>query len=178
MIIFMGVAGSGKSMQGRMLADELGLPWLSTGEFLRMLIAGERRKEMLAGQLLADKEIIALVNKIFSLIDIKQEFVLDGFPRTIKQADWLLSQAKHGQLKITHVVHLTATEEVVRSRLIERGRQDDHHDAISERFSEYKESILPILEEFKDAGVTVHTINGERPIQTVHSEIVQTIKQG
>ena len=49
MIIFMGVAGSGKSSQGRRLADERGLPWLSTGEFLRMLIAGEKRKDMVAG---------------------------------------------------------------------------------------------------------------------------------
>ena len=52
MIIFMGVAGSGKSVQGRLLADTLGLPWLSTGEFLRMLISGQRRKDMQAGKLL------------------------------------------------------------------------------------------------------------------------------
>ena len=46
MIVFMGVAGSGKSVQGRMLADKLALPWLSTGEFLRMLVSGERRMYM------------------------------------------------------------------------------------------------------------------------------------
>ena len=62
MILLMGVAVAGKSVQGRRLADEKGLPWLSTGEFLRMLVVGERRKQMLAGKLLSDKEIIELAN--------------------------------------------------------------------------------------------------------------------
>jgi len=88
----MGVAGSGKSVQGRLLADEMALPWLSTGEFLRMLVSGERRKDMLAGRLLSDREIIKLVQKIFAMIDIHEEFILDGFPRTVSQADWLLNQ--------------------------------------------------------------------------------------
>ena len=175
MIIFMGVAGSGKSMQGRMLADQLGLPWLSTGEFLRMLIAGERRKQMLAGKLLDDQEIISLVQKIFNIVDISQEFVLDGFPRTPIQADWLLSQVKHGQLDVTHVIHLTADEEVVRRRLLERGRQDDHLEAISERFEEYRESILPILEQFKANGVAVHTIDGDQSIEDVHKQIMAVV---
>ncbi len=66
----MGVAGSGKSVQGKLLADQLALPWLSTGEFLRMLIAGKRRREMLEGKLLPDQEIITLIRKIFSVVDI------------------------------------------------------------------------------------------------------------
>lgn len=177
MIIFMGVAGSGKSMQGRLLADELGLPWLSTGEFLRMLIAGDRRHEMLAGKLLDDQEIIALVQRIFSIIDAEEEFVLDGFPRTVPQADWLLGQVKHGQLDITAVVHLTASEETVKERLLSRGRPDDYHEAIAERFKEYRESILPILEQFKAAGVQVHTVNGEQPVETVHDAIKGVIEQ-
>ena len=113
MIIFTGVAGSGKSVQGKMLADYLGLPWLSTGEFLRMLISGERRKDMLAGKLIEDKEIISLVQKIFNVVDTKNEFILDGFPRTVAQADWLLNQAKHGQLKLTAVVNLKADKKAV-----------------------------------------------------------------
>lgn len=175
MIIFMGVAGSGKSIQGRMLADERGLPWLSTGEFLRMLIAGERRKQMLAGKLLDDQEIITLVQKIFNIVDTSQEFVLDGFPRTATQADWLINQVKHGQLTVTNVIHLMADEDVVRKRLLERGRQDDHHEAISERFAEYRESILPILEQFKQAGVAVSNINSDQPMQQVHDDIMAAI---
>lgn len=176
MIIFMGVAGAGKSVQGRLLADELGLPWLSTGEFLRMLISGDRRKEMLAGKLLKDQEIIALVRKIFSVVDTEHEFILDGFPRTVAQADWLLSQHRHEQLKISAVVHLGATEAVVRDRLLSRGRQDDTEEAITERFREYEESIKPILEHFKEANVRVLDIDSDKDFEIVHQEIMTLLK--
>jgi adenylate kinase len=168
----MGVAGAGKSVQGRKLADELGLPWLSTGEFLRMLISGERRKEMQDGKLLEDKEIISLVRKIFAVVDVNQEFILDGFPRTVGQADWLLGQVKHGQLHITAVIHIKASEDVVTARLMKRGRQDDHADAIAARFKEYREAILPILEEFKNAGTHVYEVDGDRSEAAVYTDIL------
>lgn len=175
MIIFMGVAGSGKSMQGRLLADREALPWLSTGEFLRMLISGDERRDMLSGKLLDDEEIIALVQKIFNIINIDEEFVLDGFPRTEGQADWLLNQVKYGQLNLTAVVHLTASEDVVIKRLLGRGRQDDHEEAIAERFREYEEAIKPILEHFKQAGITVHDVNGDQEPESVHRDIVKAL---
>ncbi|HSX44521.1 MAG TPA: nucleoside monophosphate kinase [Candidatus Saccharimonadales bacterium] len=175
MIIFMGVAGSGKSLQGKMLADEHGLPWLSTGEFLRMLISGRRRKEMLEGKLLDDHEIITLIQKILGIIDSQQEFVLDGFPRTPAQADWLLNQVKHKQLKITKVVNLQAKPEIVRQRLIDRGRQDDYNEAIDERFKEYQETILPIVEEFKDYGIEIVDIDGGQSLQAVHDQIAEAL---
>lgn len=175
MIIFTGVAGAGKSVQGRRLADELALPWLSTGEFLRMLISGRRRKDMLSGKLLDDTEIIGLVRKIFTVVDTNQEFVLDGFPRTLAQADWLLSQVKHGQLHITAVIHLTASQEGVTKRLLGRGRQDDTEEAIAARFKEYKQQIVPILEHFKLAGIPVCDIDGERDIEKVHEDIKKAV---
>ncbi len=175
MIVFTGVAGSGKSMQGRMLADSLGYPWLSTGEFLRMLVSGKKRLDMLEGKLLGDKEIIQLVQKIFSLIDTHEEFILDGFPRTIHQADWLLNQMKHGQLHITAVIHLKASEQAVEKRLLERGRKDDTSNAIRERFDEYQQSILPILEDFKRAGVPVYDIDGEQPLEVVFQAIKESL---
>lgn len=171
----MGVAGAGKSMQGRRLADEKGLPWLSTGEFLRMLISGQKRLDMLAGKLLNDQEMIELVQKIFSIIDSREEFVLDGFPRTVAQADWLINQVKHGQLAVTAVIHLTATEEVVSERLLKRGRQDDTAEAIRERFTEYEKSIKPILEEFKKAGVRVVDVDGDKSPEDVHDTIAASL---
>ncbi len=176
MIIFMGVAGSGKSMQGRMLADERGLPWLSTGEFLRMLIAGEQRRDMLAGKLVEDEEIIGLVQKMFTIIDSEKEFVLDGFPRTVGQADWLLNQVKHGQLDVTAVVHLLASQESVLQRLLSRGRQDDNSEAISERFTEYEETIKPILDQFRAANIPVLDINGEQTVDAVHREVLRSLQ--
>lgn len=176
MIIFMGVPGAGKSVQGRLLADEMGYPWLSTGEFLRMLVSGERRKDMVNGKLLEDQDIIALVQKIFTVVDTKKEFVLDGFPRTVTQADWLLAQAKHGQLKITAVIHLVASEQAVTSRLLSRGRPDDNKEAIVERFREYEDAIKPILDDLKQGNVPIFEIDGEQSVEAVHNAIIQVIK--
>lgn len=173
----MGVAGAGKSVQGRWIADEIGLPWLSTGEFLRMLVTGERRKEMLAGKLLDDSEMIGLADKIFHMIDVKQEFILDGFPRTLAQADWLIAQHKAGLIKISKVLHIEASEEVVTSRLLERGRQDDTKEAIAKRFNEYRAVTLPIIKDFEKKDIDVHHINGEGDPEEVHSIIRETLKK-
>jgi len=175
MIIFTGVAGAGKSMQGRMLADRMGYPWLSTGEFLRMLVAGDRRKAMMAGELLSDQEMIALIQKVLGLLPPDEEYVLDGFPRTPDQAEWLLAQEKAGLLDITAVFQIDASKEVVRERLLSRGRQDDHHEAIEQRFREYEETIVPILEQFKEAGIKVYKIDGEQTVAEVHKNILQVL---
>jgi len=175
-IIFMGVAGAGKSIQGRKLADALGLPWLSTGEFLRMLISGLRRIDMTKGKLLEDDEIISLVQKIFSVVDTKHEFILDGFPRTVGQADWLINQSKHGQLKISAVIHLKATPDVVKARLISRGRQDDTEEAIEERFKEYEKAVLPVIADLRKSGVKVYDIDGEQSVDSVHQQILTAVK--
>lgn len=177
MIVFMGVAGSGKSSQGKMLADQLALPWLSTGEFLRMMIAGQRRRDMLAGKLLSDDETISLVQKIFNVVGTDHEFILDGFPRTSAQADWLLAQAKHGQLKITAVINLQASAEVVLQRLLGRGRQDDTKAAIKERMEEFEAAVKPILGQFMVAKVPVIDINAEGTIEAIHQEIIKKLEQ-
>ncbi|MDQ5972589.1 MAG: adenylate kinase [Patescibacteria group bacterium] len=177
MILFMGVAGSGKSSQGRQLADERALPWLSTGEFLRMLISGDRRRDMVAGKLLDDQDIISLVQKIFTVVNTDDEFILDGFPRTVAQADWLLNQVKHGQLNISAVIHLEASKEVVTKRLLSRGRQDDTETAIRERFEEYEQTIKPILEHFKEAGIKIIDVNADQPVSQVHELIGKALDQ-
>jgi adenylate kinase len=172
----MGVAGAGKSVQGRWIADEIGLPWLSTGEFLRMLVTGKRRKEMLAGKLLDDSEMIELADKIFHMIDVKQEFILDGFPRTIGQADWLIAQHKAGLINISTVVHLEASEKVVTERLLERGRQDDTKEAIAARFAEYHAVTIPIIKDFENKGITVHHVKGEGTPEEIHQKISLLVK--
>ncbi|HKU18320.1 MAG TPA: nucleoside monophosphate kinase [Candidatus Saccharimonadales bacterium] len=175
MIILMGVAGAGKSMQGKILADEHGYAWISTGEILRVLVTGKRRQEMLQGKLLSDEEMINLMDKVLELIDTKQEFVLDGFPRTVPQADWLLEQVHKGRFKLSAVVHLAASEEVVRARLLERARPDDTEEAISQRFSEYRAVTLPIIEHLKKEGARVCDINAAEEPRAVHDAILRCI---
>lgn len=173
MIILTGVAGAGKSVQGRLLADEAGYPWLSTGELLRVLITGRRRQEMLQGKLLSDDEVISVVNTVLGLIDVSKEFVLDGFPRTIPQAEWVMEQSKKGRFEFTAIFHLIASDDVVKGRLSKRGRADDSDSALKVRFEEYNKVTLPIIEHFKNQGVPIYDIDAARDPMEVHKTIMQ-----
>lgn len=173
MIILMGVAGAGKSMQGKLLADEHGYAWISTGEILRVLITGKRRQQMLEGKLLTDQEVIDVMDKVLELVNTDEEFVLDGFPRTVNQADWLLGRAKQGGFDVSAIIHLAASEEVVRDRLMARGRQDDTEQAIAERFKEYRAETLPILEHFRQEKIPVYDIDASQTPREVHDHIVK-----
>jgi adenylate kinase len=175
MIVLMGVAGAGKSMQGRLFADEHGYAWISTGELFRVLVTGERRREMLEGKLLSDDEVIALVDRTLSLIDLEQEFLLDGFPRTKVQTDWLLDQVKEGRVKLTAVFNLTASPDVVKQRLLARGRVDDTEEAIEKRFHEYENMTKPIIDYFKQSGAAVYDIDADKDPITVHDAIIELI---
>lgn len=177
MIVLLGVAGAGKSYQGRLMADEYGFAWISTGEILRVLITGARRQEMLAGKLLSDEEVINVMDKVLELIDPEQEFVLDGFPRTDAQADWLLGQISSQRFHLTAVFNLEADESIVRERLLQRGRQDDTNTSIAERFKEYRETTLPILKRFKEAGVNVIDIDASKASEIVHHKIIATVEE-
>ncbi len=175
MILLMGVAGAGKSMQGRILADEHGYAWISTGEILRVLVTGKRRQEMLQGNLLSDDEIIELIDKVFEMIDTSQEFVLDGFPRTIPQADWLTEQVCKGRFELHCIINLVASEDVVIKRLTSRGRPDDTKDAICRRIKEYEAITRPILAHFKQENIPVHDIDADRDARVIHDEILSLI---
>lgn len=172
MIILVGVAGAGKSMQGRLFADEHGFAWISTGELLRVLVTGKRRREMLEGKLLSDDEMISILDKVLDLIDTSEEFVLDGFPRTVRQAEWLLEQAEKGRFDVDAVFNLVAQEGVIRERLQKRGRLDDTEAAISERLTEYEHVTRPILDLFRKMHVKVYDINADQSPELVHDDIV------
>lgn len=175
MIILMGVAGAGKSVQGKLLAKDSGAEWVSTGELLRSSISDERREDMLQGKLLADQEIIAVVSKFFEDHGA-QNCILDGFPRTIPQAEWLLADERINDV-IHAIIHLTADREVVKKRLLSRGRPDDNGTAIDLRFKEYESKTLPIVALFENHGIKVHEINGEQDIEDVHKDIMEKLNK-
>lgn len=179
MILLVGAPGAGKSMQGRILADEHGYAWISTGEILRVLVTGKRRQEMIQGKLLSDEEIIEVLDKVFELIDTRQEFVLDGFPRTVPQAEWLLGEVKKGRFELNSVIDLTASEDIIVERLLKRGRLDDTRDTILRRIEGYHKVTAPILEYFRDQGIPIHDVDGDRDARVIHDEILTIIdKQG
>lgn len=175
MIVLMGVAGAGKSMQGHRLADEYGYAYISTGEIFRVLITGRRRNEMLEGKLLSDQEVINVVDKVLELIDTKEEFILDGFPRTKQQIDWLLAQAEAGRFDLPVIINLEIDEETVKDRLYKRGRMDDTEDAIMRRYNEYQEVTRPILAYMKQKGLNVCDIEADGTPAEVHEKIADCL---
>jgi adenylate kinase len=168
----MGIAGSGKGTQGKMLADARGFHLISMGDIVRMYITGKQRERMLAGELLDDDEIIRIVDQVLTMLPNGAEVLLDGFPRTIPQAEWLLEQVKAGRFPLKTAFHLVASREAVKRRLMTRGRVDDKEEAIEARFDEYERSTTPLLSWLSEHGVDVVNVNAERSVQEVNGDLV------
>lgn len=179
MIVLMGVAGSGKSLQGQMLVKELGYQWISTGEIFRANLSEERQKELLTGKLLEDDEVIGLVDQVLKQLNSSEKTVLDGFPRTIIQAQWLVQQFQSGRFKLEAVFDLLASKDVVKQRLLARGRADDNKEVIKERFNEYETKTIPIVAFFRSNNIKVYDIDAAKPAEDVHADMMTCIsKQG
>ena len=172
MILLMGIAGSGKGTQGKMLADTRGFHLVSMGDVLRMYVTGKQRERMLAGELLDDKEIIGIVDQVLTSLPNGAEVLMDGFPRTIPQAEWLLEQAKAGRFPLSTAFHLVASRDAVKQRLMKRGRLDDKEQAIEARFDEYERSTSPLLSWLTDHGIDVVNVNAERSVQAVNDDLI------
>lgn len=177
MILLMGIAGSGKGTQGKRLADQQGFHLVSMGEVLRMYVTGKQRERMLAGELLDDHEIIKIVDKVLASLLNGAEVLMDGFPRTIPQAEWLLEQVKNGRFNLDMAFHLVASRQAVKQRLMKRGRVDDQEASIEARFDEYERSTMPLLSWLSEHGVRVVNIDAERPVEAVNDDLVKYLQQ-
>lgn len=175
MILLIGPAGAGKSMQGHKLADEYGYAYISTGEVFRLLITGRRRAEMLEGKLLSDAETINVMDKVFEIVDVKQQFILDGFPRTSNQVTWMHGQIAAGRFKEPIVVHLNVPEEEIRKRLGKRARPDDTEEAITRRYELYQQQTRPLLDQMHEAGMKVIEIDAVGSPVRIHEAIVKAL---
>lgn len=175
MILLMGIAGSGKGTQGQLLAEKLGYRLLSMGDVVRQHASAEQRRRMLAGQLLSDEEVIALLQQTLTELTDGVEVILDGFPRTVGQAQWLLDEATAGHFQLKAAIHLVASKEAVKARLLNRARADDVEEAIEKRFAEYERSTTPILDWLSSHGVNVMNIDAERSIEAVHQDLVKQL---
>jgi adenylate kinase len=175
-IIIVGVAGAGKSTQSELLASSGHFHSLSVGQLLRQAtLEPSLEKEIETGEMLSDDIVIPMVEAKIKEMGDDPELVLDGFPRTTHQVDTILANHQSGKIKITHVIHLVVAEETAYNRLLNRGRSDDYNQAISERFKEYKETILPIIEDFARHGVIVASIDGEQAAKTVHEQLLSVL---
>ena len=175
MILLMGLPGSGKGTQGKIMADQHRMHLISMGEIIRLYVTGDRRSRMLSGELLEDHEVIDLLGRVLESLPNKTLCVLDGFPRTIFQADWLLDKAKEENFTIDHVIYLEASDETVKKRLHARGRLDDKDEVIEERFKEYEELTHPLVGWFREHNIDVISINAERSVDEVNSDVTRAL---
>ena len=175
MILLMGPAGAGKSLQGHKLADEHGYAYISTGEIFRLFLTGHRRAAMLEGKLMSDQETIDMIDKVFDIVDTKDEFILDGFPRTADQVAWLMDQVTKGRFDKPIVVHMDVSEKETRRRLALRGRPDDTPESITERYRLYANKTQPLLQQFRDSGTTVLDVNADGTPTEVYNNITKAL---
>jgi adenylate kinase len=176
-ILMMGMAGSGKGTQGELLADQQKLHLISMGDVVRMYITGKKRAEMLAGKLLKDEDIIKILERVLASLRDDDEVILDGFPRTIPQAEWLLEQVKNGRFDLKAAFHLLASREAVKRRMLDRARIDDTEEAIDKRIDEYEKSTKPLLKWLAKSGVKVVNIDAERSVEAINQDILSHLKQ-
>lgn len=172
-IIFLGGQGSGKSTQAKMLAQKLGLPYIEMGQLLRDKSkeddteAGDIRQALEIGNLVPDQIAIKTLKERLKANDCQNGFVLDGYPRNYAQIEGLPND-------IDKVFYIKVSDQEAISRLIQRGRHDDSLDVITRRLELYHSETEPLLTYFEQAKV-LREINGERPIDQIHEDIIKII---
>lgn len=175
MIVLMGAAGAGKGTQGEMLRKQTGYGYVSTGDMLRQFASEEQKNRMLSGELLSDEEIIAMVDQALDTMTNPEYCILDGFPRTLPQVEWLIDQVETGRFQMPCVINLDIDEDTVHQRLLRRGRQDDSEEVITRRFREYQSITLPVLGRFREAGAEVFDIDADQEADIVHNDVVTAL---
>ena len=185
-ILLLGPQGAGKGTQGRLIASEYAIPHVATGDMLRAAMAdgselGRQVRPIYdSGRLVPDNLMIALIRERLSGENAREGFVLDGFPRTMAQADALEETLREIGRDLDVVFEFQIPDEVGRERMLKRaaeeGRTDDTPEAIDERLRLYHEETKPLIEYYRTRGNLVG-VHGDRPVNQVFSEIQQTLEQ-
>lgn len=181
-IILLGPPGSGKGTQAQLLVQRYGIVQLSTGEMLRAAVAagtpvGLKAKEIMAGGgLVPDEVVVGIISDRIDQPDAKNGFILDGFPRTVPQAEALDDLLKHKHLKLDAVIELRVNESALLSRvetrvaqMRERGeevRVDDTPEVLTKRLASYRSQTEPLIHYYSERR-KLSTIDGMMAIDEV-----------
>lgn len=175
MIILFGPAGSGKSVQGHLLAARFDWRWLSAGQLLRDTRDPESASAMQKGEFVPDEKIRQVIASSLKSSKDLDGIILDGFPRQLQQARWLVEAEKELGRSVDLVVVLHVPTEELDRRLRIRGRADDSEQAIEHRLELYREETMPILDYFQQHNIAVTHVDGQDTVGRVHDKIVEEL---
>jgi adenylate kinase len=185
-IVILGPPGAGKGTQGKLISAEAGIPHINTGEMFRAEVAaesdlGRRVRAILdAGDLVPDELTIEVVRARLDQEDTMEGFVLDGFPRTLAQAealDRLLEELDRDELSVVldfHVSDAIAVERLL-GRAGQEGRSDDTRATIQHRLDVYHDKSEPLVGYYRNKGILVG-IHADRTVAEVFAEVQQVLE--
>src|SRR3990167_9043236 len=173
-IILIGIQGSGKSTQGNLLSEKLSIPYLSTGHIFREMAKektpiGRYIKETInAGFLISDEKTLSIVTEYLSRPEYKNGYILDGFPRTVTQAEEFANGVRA-------VFYLRVSDKEALWRLAGRDeegvREDNTLKAIMLRIDLFHEKTEPVIEYYRNKGL-LFELDGEKKIEEIQLEIL------
>jgi len=189
-LILLGPPGAGKGTQAKHLVDKFGIVQLSTGDMLRAAVAagtpvGQRAKDIMArGELVPDDVVVAIVADRIAQPDAKKGFILDGFPRTVPQAEALDGMLHQRALDLDAVIELKVDEGILLKRvekriadMTARGeplRADDNAEALRKRLEAYRAQTAPLIAFYARKG-TLHSVDGMAEIEDVANAIERVL---
>ncbi len=181
-LILLGPPGAGKGTQAKILVEAHGIPQLSTGDILRSAIAAqtplglEAKSIVDRGDLVADAIVNGIVSERLDAEDCKPGFILDGFPRTIAQAEALDQMLADKGIALDAVIEIKAEADELVKRVIHRAREsggaraDDNEDVLRKRLGVYSEQTAPLVAYYTDRGL-LKAVDGMAPVNDVTAAI-------
>lgn len=163
-LVLVGPPGAGKGTQAVRLADRLDVPHISTGDLFRANLSENTplglaaKRFMDAGELVSDEVTVGMVRERLAEEDAAKGFILDGFPRTVAQADALSEFLHTDGNELDAVVALEVPEDLLVQRLLGRGRTDDTEEVIRRRQEIYRAETAPLLEHYRDRLISVDAV--------------------
>ncbi len=177
-LLFLGPPGAGKGTQANLFCKKYGLVHLSTGDLLRDEVSsgsvlGLKAAEIMnKGELVSDELVLSIVEG--RLVNINEGWLLDGFPRNINQANSLKNLLEKIKQPLEGVILIKVDDDYLIKRLLDRGRQDDNEQVITNRLNIYREKTTPLIDLYKKQGI-LEEIEGNADIDVVFSSIEKSL---